>query len=169
MNPSEVEGRPQILWPESTNTAPSVQQSLVKQSDVLATRTAHDPLFSLDPATLYNDGGSPIVSEVRGREATAVRNETSGAKLSRSHDRKQRRAAFLGENWFASYLAHTAAGHNKNHRHVLLEPNPVTEISAQNNFTVHQSTNMLYELAAIMDTEYVSDERSDTSTYPQED
>jgi hypothetical protein len=103
-----------------------MQQSPTTQSDVLYTRITH-PRFAPN-LKLYNGDGFPIVSEVPDREVPSVREESPRSKVNRSRHRKGSRAALLGEGWFK----------------------PVTDISTQNNFTVHQSTNTLLEQAAAM-------------------
>ena len=143
INPKKAEDEPQILTPESTDSISAMPQSPTTQSDVLYTKVSH-PRVALDMEKLYNSSRPPVVSDIPGREIPSVREENPQRQVNCSCDRNESRAAILREGWFKS----------------------LTDIGTQNNFTVHQSTNMLLEQAAAMiDVEYFGEVKLDTSPY----
>jgi hypothetical protein len=110
--------------PDLNVSPPAIEQTLSRLSEVPPTRTAHDPKFSLNLEKLYGDGGTPIIAEVSGRDAVSMPNAAVGANVRQGRDRRESRAAFVGESWFASYLANTATiGHMDLHQPVEVTEN----------------------------------------------
>ena len=110
--PIGSEESPQARRVEPGVATSPAQQPSSKQSDVSTARTARNPQFSLNLDELYEDGGPAVTDEAIGGETTTAKNTAPVANVARTRNRSTSRPAFVGESWFASFLAHNVAtGH----------------------------------------------------------